>query len=215
MNHQESLEKLKSGNVRFVSGVRCVEAMSSILRREEFAKKTQRPSSIILTCADSRVPAEIIFDLGLGELFVVRVAGNIVAPSLLASIEFAAGKFGTPLVVVLGHTDCGAVNAAIEWTRTKQDAPSDHIQDLVAEISSSAQFALEHHSSSDQVSSIAALENVRHSVKVLSARSSILRHLVRDGKLRIVGAIYDLAKGSVIFDENPETSSSKVLEEGF
>src|SRR5690349_21481050 len=115
---QEALAKLIKGNERFVTGLRSVESLASHLRRRELAESGQEPWAIVLSCSDSRVPAELVFDCGLGELFVVRVAGNIVAPSLIASVEFAAQSFGTPLCVVMGHSQCGAVGAAVQLEAT-------------------------------------------------------------------------------------------------
>src|SRR5690349_12892168 len=110
---QEALARLKEGNQRFVTGVRSLDALLSHTRRAELATE-QHPFAIVLGCSDSRVPAEVVFDQGLGDLFVIRVAGNIVAPSQVGSVEFAAARFGTPLVVVMGHTQCGVVTAAFE-----------------------------------------------------------------------------------------------------
>ena len=109
----ESLQRLRDGNARFASNVRGLESFLSQERRAELAKQ-QEPHAIILGCSDSRVPAEIVFDQGLGDLFVIRVAGNIVASSQVGSVEFAAERFGTDLVVVLGHTRCGAIDATLE-----------------------------------------------------------------------------------------------------
>src|SRR5687767_15909554 len=115
---REALERLREGNRRFVTGVQNREMLSSQVRRNEVAAR-QEPFAIILGCSDSRVPAEIVFDQGVGDLFVIRVAGNIVAPSQVGSVEFAAERFGTPLVVVLGHSGCGAVEATVdELTRS-------------------------------------------------------------------------------------------------
>src|SRR5436190_4065499 len=110
---QEALTRLQQGNQRFVAGVRSLDAMLSHARRAELATN-QSPCAIVLGCSDSRAPAEVVFDQGLGDLFVIRVAGNIVAPSQVGSVEFAAERFGTRLVVVMGHTNCGAIDAAIE-----------------------------------------------------------------------------------------------------
>src|SRR5918992_2033016 len=113
----EALARLREGNRRFVSGVRSLDTELTHTRRTALAT-TQEPFAIILGCSDSRVPAEIIFDQGLGDLFVIRVAGNIVAPSQVGSVEFAAERFGTPLVVVLGHSQCGAIQATLEEVRS-------------------------------------------------------------------------------------------------
>src|SRR5262249_22085497 len=108
---KEALARLVEGNKRYTQGVRSVESMLSHSRREI---ETQRPFAIILGCSDSRAPAEVVYDQGLGDLFVIRVAGNIVAPSQVGSVEFAAERFGTRLVVVMGHTGCGAIDATLE-----------------------------------------------------------------------------------------------------
>src|SRR5271157_2642032 len=110
---REALDRLKEGNRRFASDLRSRDLPTGQTRRRELAAG-QEPFAIILGCSDSRVPAEIVFDQGLGDLFVIRVAGNIVAPSQIGSVEFAAERFGTRLVVVLGHSSCGAIEAAIE-----------------------------------------------------------------------------------------------------
>src|SRR5436853_5799952 len=110
---EDALGRLREGNRRFASGVRSLDAMLSHTRRVEFAT-SQNPFAIVLGCSDSRAPAEIVFDQGLGDLFVIRVAGNIVAPSQVGSVEFAAERFGTRLVVVMGHSGCGAIDPAIE-----------------------------------------------------------------------------------------------------
>src|SRR6202162_2701918 len=112
----EALERLRAGNLRFAANVRGSDAFVSHTRRVELATG-QQPFAIILGCSDSRVPAEIVFDQGLGDLFVIRVAGNIVAPSQVGSVEFAAARYGTRLVVVLGHSRCGAIVATLEELR--------------------------------------------------------------------------------------------------
>src|SRR5205823_8053610 len=117
----EALARLKAGNARYVQNVRSVESMLSHSKRDDSAP--QLPVAIVLGCSDSRAPAEIVFDQGLGDLFVIRVAGNIVAPSQVGSVEFAAERFGTRLVVVMGHTHCGAIEAAIE-SMTKEHGPT-------------------------------------------------------------------------------------------
>src|SRR3712207_1093386 len=136
----EALERLREGNARFVSSERNHDALTSERRRRKVAA-AQEPFAIILGCSDSRVPAEIIFDQGLGDLFVIRVAGNIVAPSQVGSVEFAAERFGTPLVVVLGHTQCGAIQATVEELR----GPSHHspnVRSIVERIRPAAETLL-------------------------------------------------------------------------
>jgi len=129
----EALERLREGNRRFVSGVRSLEPLMSQARRQEFVEG-QQPFAVILGCSDSRVPVEIVFDQGLGDLFVIRVAGNIVAPSQIGSVEFAADRFGTRLVVVLGHTRCGAVLATLEELQPSAEKPSRNLSSIVDRI---------------------------------------------------------------------------------
>jgi carbonic anhydrase len=128
MTAQEAFERLRAGNRRFAADLRSLEAVAGRTRRADLLAG-QQPFAIILGCSDSRVPAEIVFDQGLGDLFVIRVAGNIVAPSQIGSVEFAATKFGTPMVVVLGHSRCGAVDAAVKGGKAE-----GHIEDLVEAI---------------------------------------------------------------------------------
>ena len=134
---QEALERLRKGNARFVSDVRSHETLSSQARRNEVAAG-QEPFAIILGCSDSRVPAEIVFDQGLGDLFVIRVAGNIVASSQVGSVEFAAARLGTRLVIVLGHTQCGAILATLEELQQPTGSQSRHLRSIVDHISGSS-----------------------------------------------------------------------------
>lgn len=139
---QEALERLQAGNQRFVSGVQSLSTLSSRARRSDLVAG-QAPFAIILGCSDSRVPAEIVFDQGLGDLFVIRVAGNIVAPSLVGSVEFAADKFGTRLVVVLGHSHCGAIQATLEELERPSVNRSPNLHSIVDRIRPSVQGLLE------------------------------------------------------------------------
>src|SRR5688500_1661492 len=127
MSAQEALERLREGNARFVSSERNSDALTSERRRRKVAV-AQEPFAIILGCSDSRVPAEIVFDQGLGDLFVIRVAGNIVAPSQIGSVEFAAARFSTRLVVVLGHSNCGAITATIEELGRRREEQSMNLR---------------------------------------------------------------------------------------
>jgi carbonic anhydrase len=129
----QALERLRAGNARFVAGVRDPEALAHEARRSELVSG-QEPFAIVLGCSDSRVPAEIIFDQGLGDLFVIRVAGNVVAPSLLGSVEFAADRFGTRLVVVLGHSSCGAVTATADELERPSESRSPNLRSIVDRI---------------------------------------------------------------------------------
>src|SRR5471030_139958 len=127
---EDALALLKEGNRRFASNISNRDAIASRARRLEVAAR-QEPFAAILGCSDSRVPVEIVFDQGLGDLFVIRVAGNIVAPSLIGSVEFAAEQFGTRLVVVLGHTQCGAIEATLEQLRRPIENQSRNLHSIV------------------------------------------------------------------------------------
>lgn len=167
--------------------------------------KEQMPSAIILGCSDARVPVELIFDQGLGELFVIRVAGNIVAPSQIGSIEFAAEKFGTRLVVVLGHSHCGAVTACVETLVNPEQYYSPNLQSIVDRIRPSVYnlheivTAGDKEVDMDEFINQAVRANVRMSVSQLKHGSRILEDMVNGGDLLIVGAEYDVATGRVNF----------------
>ncbi|UNU74319.1 carbonic anhydrase [Moraxella nasovis] len=165
----------------------------------------QKPSAIILGCSDARVPVELIFDQGLGELFVIRVAGNVVAPSQIGSIEFAAEKFGTQLVVVLGHSNCGAVTACVEALANPEQYYSPNLQSIVDRIRPSVYNLHEIATASDGEMDMgefidrAVRANVRMSVSQLRHGSRILEDMVNAGMLTIIGAEYDVATGRVDF----------------
>jgi carbonic anhydrase len=206
MRHSEALDRLKQGNKRFASGLRSVEAMATEGRRVELATTGQKPFAMVLSCADSRVPSEMVFDCGLGELFVVRVAGNIVAPSLIGSIEFAAESFGTQLCVVMGHSQCGAVSASVGAAVSGSRPESDNVQNIVLEILPSVKAAMRAHpgASKDCLVHAATEINVRQSVDNLVQRSHVIARLVEEGRLRVVGATYDLHTGKVLFLDQDE-----------
>lgn len=196
---QEAIDRLLEGNRRFVTGVRSVEPLLSHLKMAELAKAGQRPFAIVLTCSDSRSPAEMIFDQGLGDLFVVRVAGNVVAPSLLASIEFAAANFGSAVVVVLGHTQCGAVKATIQHSENPSEVlPSPHLEELVGRIRPAVD-ALQKKSMSSESEKLhlATESNIHRSRKLILEQSKIVRELAAEGKLSVVGALLDISTGVV------------------
>ena len=195
----EALERLREGNERFVKGVRSLEALLSHTRRAELAAE-QSPVAIVLGCSDSRVPAEVVFDQGLGDLFVIRVAGNIVAPSQVGSVEFAAARFGTPLVVVLGHTQCGAILATLEEARSRTTR-SPNLQSIVDRIRPSVDTLLATGLplESDVLVRQAVRANVRASADHLRHGSALLERLIRDGNLLVVGAEYSLETGEVDF----------------
>lgn len=198
----EALERLRAGNRRFAAGLRNGEGPSSPERRAELASG-QEPFAIVLGCSDSRVPAEIVFDQGLGDLFVIRVAGNIVAPSQVGSVEFAAERFGTRLVVVLGHSRCGAVSATLEELRRANGAHSRNLRSIVDRIRPSIEGLL----ASELAQDPAALEreavraNVRAAANQLRHGSEVLERLIERDGLRVVGAEYSLDSGIVdVFD---------------
>lgn len=199
---KESLANLIEGNNRFRMGLRSVESFASTLRLREFAEKGQSPSAIILTCSDSRVPTELLFDKGVGDLFVIRVAGNVVSRSLIASIEYAAMVLQTPLCVVMGHTQCGAVRAALGSVRKEMLPSTPHIEGLLEKISPSVKLAMSNVSHKDDESILQAsiITNVQRQVRLIEKNSQSLRALVRDGKFQIVGALYNLHDGEVRFD---------------
>ncbi len=197
-----ALARLKDGNRRFVADALDGIADDASSRRSELVGG-QEPFAVILGCADSRVPAELVFDQGLGDLFVIRVAGNVVTPSLLGSVEYAAAACGTRLVVVLGHTGCGAVAATLQEMERPSPNPSPNLATIVDRIRPSIEPLLDDGEARDReaVLARAVRANVRASVAALEAESGILGDLAREGDLRIVGAEYSLATGEVEFFE--------------
>jgi carbonic anhydrase len=196
----EALQRLKAGNARFVSGVRSIDALLTHTKLDELAEG-QRPFAVILGCSDSRVPVEIVFDQGLGDLFVIRVAGNVVAPSQIGSIEFATAMFSTALVVVLGHSRCGAVQATLEELRSPAEQQSPNLKSIVDRIRPAVSTVLAEQAECEagDLERLAIRENVRASVEALKHGSDILEDLVAGGKLLIVGAEYSLDTGVVDF----------------
>src|SRR5687767_1032985 len=196
---REALARLRDGNARFATDVRGSEYVSHT-RRAELAV-AQQPFAIILGCSDSRVPAEIVFDQGLGDLFVIRVAGNIVAPSQIGSVEFAAARFSTRLVVVLGHSQCGAILATLEELRTPTENQSRNLQAIVDRVRPSVEglFATDLGKNPEALVQAAVRSNIRASVNQLRHGSQVLEDLIRDHGLLIVGAEYSLETGVVDF----------------
>jgi carbonic anhydrase len=199
---REALDRLREGNARFVANVRSLESLLSHTRRGELAE-AQAPFAIILGCSDSRVPAEIVFDQGLGDLFVIRVAGNVVAPSQIGSVEFAATRFGTRLVVVMGHSRCGAIAATLEELRRPGAQPSRNLRSIVERIRPSVESLLESPLRGDEAALIAhaVRANVRASANQLRHGSEIIEELVEREGLVIAGAEYSLETGKVEFFE--------------
>lgn len=197
---REALKRLREGNQRFVANINGVDAFVSHTRRVDLTAD-QNPFAIILGCADSRVPAEIVFDQGLGDLFVIRVAGNIVAPSQVGSVEFAAERYGTPLVVVLGHSQCGAILATVESLMSPNEPQSRNLMAIVDRVRPSVEglFKTELRNNPEELVKAAVRANIRASVDHLRHGSQVLEHLIYDRGLTVVGAEYSLATGSVEF----------------
>lgn len=196
---REALERLREGNRRFAANVRGSDAFVSELRRTEVAGG-QQPFAIILGCSDSRVPAEIIFDQGLGDLFVIRVAGNIVAPSQVGSVEFAAERYSTRLVVVVGHSQCGAILATLEELRGPTSA-SHNLRSIVDRVRPSVESLLKTDLRDDPDALVreAVRANIRASTNHLRHGSQVLEELIRKQGLLVVGAEYSLETGVVDF----------------
>lgn len=188
---------MREGNQRFVADA-TLHRMGVEGRRRELTDG-QEPFAIILGCSDSRVPAEIVFDQGLGDLFVIRVAGNIVQPSQIGSVEFAASKFGTRLVVVLGHSQCGAVQATLEQLQMPSEDRSPNVQSIVEFIRPSVESLLERDLDANTVLDQAVRANVHASAERLRRASSLIEQLERDDGLVIAGAEYSLETGVVDF----------------
>ena len=197
---REALTRLQEGNRRFASNERGSSGFLSQARRAELTDG-QQPFAIVLGCSDSRVPAEIVFDQGLGDLFVIRVAGNIVAPSQVGSVEFAAARFGTRLVVVLGHSQCGAILATLEELRRPAENQSRNLRAIVDRVRPSVEGLLRGGVARDQEALVseAVRLNIRASADHLRHGSPVLEQLIRDEGLLVVGAEYSLETGVVEF----------------
>ncbi len=192
------MARLVDGNRRYVQNVRSLDSMLSHSRRDV---ESHRPFAIVLGCSDSRAPAEVVFDQGLGDLFVIRVAGNIVAPSQVGSVEFAAERFGTRLVVVMGHTNCGAIDAALEAVERKEGPASRNLMSIVDRVRPSIESLVLTDLARDpaRLRREAVRANVRASVNHLRHSSEIIEQLALHGGLVVVGAELDLVTGEVEF----------------
>jgi carbonic anhydrase len=195
-----ALDRLREGNRRFASGVRSLETLMSQTRRDEFVAG-QRPFAVVVGCSDSRVPVEMVFDQGLGDLFVIRVAGNIVASSQVGSVEFAAERFGTRLVVVLGHTRCGAIEATLEELQRPSENQSRNLRSIVDRIRPSVEglLATDLRRDPEALAEQAVRANVRVSTDHLRHGSELLEQLIHREGLLVVGAEYSLETGLVEF----------------
>lgn len=188
----EAMQLLQDGNKRFATGNLAVKDIGPA-RRAELISKGQNPFAIIITCSDSRVPPELIFDCGLGDLFVIRTAGNVVDPVVMGSAEYAVEHLGTPLLVVMGHDKCGAVQATMDGG----EAPGS-IAALVSKIAPSAQKARDAGASCGDPYEKCCLENINSTIGEIM-ESPIVQHFIKDGHLTVVGAKYYLGSGEVEF----------------
>jgi carbonic anhydrase len=196
----EALERLRAGNQRFVAETRDPDAAPSRARRRELVAG-QEPFAIILGCSDSRVPAEMVFDQGLGDLFVIRVAGNIVAPSQVGSVEFAAEQLHARLVVVLGHTQCGVILTTLKELQRRTEDQSRNLRSIVERIRPAVEILLatELRHDHDALVHHAVRANIRTSSNHLRHGSGVLEQLIREDGLVVVGAEYSLETGVVEF----------------
>jgi carbonic anhydrase len=192
----EAIATLTKGNGRYTSVSRQHPGQTS--KRRGGLAKTQRPFAAILSCSDSRVPPEIVFDQGLGDLFVVRVAGNVINDNVLGSIEYAVEHLGVRLILVMGHQRCGAVQAAKETMAANRTAPG-HIESLVQAIKPAVQST----ANCDLETTIKA--NVKHVVDCLRSSIPILKSKVDSGHVQVIGGYYSLDTGSVSFLNDPAT----------
>jgi carbonic anhydrase len=192
---EHAISRLMAGNRRFREGTGVARGRGW---SPQLAEEAQRPFAIVLGCSDSRTPVEILFDEGFGDLFVVRIAGNIVAPSGVGSIEFAASQFGTRLVVVLGHTRCGAIAATVQALRTGQGPESRNLRSITDRIAPHIQ-ALVNRGEPEGIVREAVRANVRASADHIRHGSRLIEELVAAGRVAVVGAEYELETGTVHF----------------
>lgn len=195
---QAALTRLRDGNRRYAQNVRSVDSLLSHSRRD---MTQQSPFAIVLGCSDSRAPAEIVFDQGLGDLFVIRVAGNVVAPSQVGSVEFAAERYGTRLVIVMGHTQCGAIAASIEALRDPERARSYNQLSIVGRVLPAIEALAQTELANDpeRLYRAAVRANVRASVNHLRHGSGVIEQLADNDGLLVVGCELDLTTGVVDF----------------
>lgn len=200
MNSDIALKKLIEGNRRYVEATANGAELTITTKRQNVADG-QNPFAVILGCSDSRVPAELVFHRGLGDLFVIRVAGNIVAPSQIGSVEFACQHFGTQLVVVLGHSHCGAINATVEALIGDSDDLSPNVASIVDRVTPAVHPIVRRQQFTDHDDLVhqAMRANVEQSVNGLQMRSRILRRMVERGDIKVVGAEYSIETGVVDF----------------
>jgi len=200
---EEALQKLMDGNKRFVSGNLATKDLGDTKRKE--LAKGQKPFATVITCSDSRVPPELLFDQGLGDIFVVRVAGNVVDPIALGSIEYAAEHLHAPLLFILGHEKCGAVAATIE----SKGKPEGNIGAIVRKITPAAVTAKKKGGTKDEILETAIQENVKNVYKDIMKKSEVIKHLAKEGEVKIVAGEYSLTTGEVKMIELPKVASKE------
>lgn len=200
MNPDKALKLLIEGNQHYVDATEDGAELTITTKRQGI-EDGQTPFAVILGCSDSRVPAELVFSRGLGDLFVIRVAGNIVAPSQIGSVEFACQHFGTQLVLVLGHSHCGAINATVDALMGDPDKLSPNVASIVDRVTPAVHPIYKRQQFKDREDLIhqAMRANVEQSVHGLKMRSRILRGMSDKGKIRIIGAEYSIETGIVDF----------------
>ena len=205
MKPNQALDKLKQGNARFVAGTSTTDPANFHHTRTQL-RNQQNPFAIILCCSDSRVPPELVFDQSLGDLFIVRVAGNIATPSQIGSIEFAVEQFGSSLVVVLGHSSCAAVAATLSHMVTQEPIASPHVASIVNQIQPNLEPLVHNHQTSagsNQVDLIdqAVKTNIHGVARQLTEQSTLLYQQAKHNTIRLLGAHYTLDSGEVQFFE--------------
>ena len=191
------VQSLLEGNQRFLAGTSLHSSKSSLSKLKEFAETGQFPKAVILCCSDSRAPVELIFDQDIGDLFVIRVAGNVVAPSLVGSVEFAVSTFGTGLVLVMGHTECGAVKATLDQIEHAGAITTENIHDIISRIKPNIYPIAQTNLPYAEKLSQAVIANVHSSVNELSHGSRLIEQKVVRNELTILGAVLDLHTGLV------------------
>jgi len=196
----ESLQKLMNGNKRYVEGKLATKDLGDTKRKE--LSKGQKPFAIVIACSDSRVPPELLFDQGLGDIFVIRVAGNVVDPIALGSVEYGTEHLHSPLIFILGHTKCGAVTATLE----AKGEPEGNIGAIIKKIQPAAATAKKKGGSKDEILEAAIQENVKNVYKDLMNKSKIIPELAHEGKLKIVAGEYDITTGKVAMIELPKAA---------
>jgi carbonic anhydrase len=207
----EALRRLQDGNKRWIAG-ECSSNVVTPSHRAALANG-QSPFAVILSCSDSRVPAEMVFDQGLGSLFIVRVAGNVVAPSLVGSIEFAVETFGVGLVVVMGHTACGAVIATLDAiTRGDTGGASENVLDIVRRIRPAVEPLVDSCVHGKPLVEWATRANVKASAHQLRTGSDVLAAQIASNRLLVVGAEYSLESGAVDFFDVPRSALLQELQ---